>query len=218
MLDFDQKAFTERLIKIRKEYSAASSKTKFAEALGLSSVHYSRYEKDTFPAISDINRICKLTGKDALWLIRGKNPILKEHTFLEPDLTAPAVEIDGSSVCIIDIHNKSGSKNCTEFISFVEAKAVHQIFPDAFALQVDGDSMSPRINDGDIVIVSPLVRAAEAHSAIICLEDQIGVTCKLFRSSDGEIHLIPANKAYPIQRVRADKMLWALAVLCHVAI
>ena len=73
----------------------------------------------------------------------------------------------------------------------MECGEIYDIFPDAFALQIDGDSMSPRVNDGDIVILSPSVPAAQGHLAVARLAGQIGVTCKLIRMTESDIHLIP---------------------------
>ena len=76
--------------------------------------------------------------------------------------------------------------------------------------------MSPRINDGDIVILSPSVPAAQGHIAIARVANQIGVTCKLIRMTDSDVHLIPINEKYETKVVAKKDLLWALAVLCHI--
>jgi len=101
---------------------------------------------------------------------------------------------------------------------FVECDAIHRLFPDSFALQIDGDSMSPRINDGDIVILSPSVPAAQGQAAVARVTNQIGVTCKLIRTTQEKVHLIPINERYETKVVSKNELLWALAVLCHIRI
>jgi len=101
---------------------------------------------------------------------------------------------------------------------FIECRQIYELFPDAFALQIDGDSMSPRINDTDIVVLSPSVPAAQGHIAVAKVQDQIGVTCKLIRTTESRVHLVPINEKYQPQAVPRDKLLWALAVLCHIRI
>jgi len=103
-------------------------------------------------------------------------------------------------------------------VEFVECEQIYELFPDSFALQIDGDSMSPRINDGDIVILSPSVPAAQAHIAIARIANQIGVTCKLIRSTETSVHLIPINEKYEAKVIPKKELLWALAVLCHISI
>jgi transcriptional regulator with XRE-family HTH domain len=105
-----------------------------------------------------------------------------------------------------------------EVVEFVHCDQIHKLFPDSFALRIDGDSMSPRINDGDIVILSPSVPAAQGQLAVARLANQIGVTCKLIRTDDSNVHLIPINEKYETKVVNKKDLLWALAVLCHISI
>jgi transcriptional regulator with XRE-family HTH domain len=102
-------------------------------------------------------------------------------------------------------------------VEFVQCEEIFGLFPDSFALHIDGDSMSPRINDGDIVILSPSVPAAQGQIGIARVANQIGVTCKLIRSTEQAVHLIPINERYETKVVAKKDMLWALAVLCHIS-
>ncbi len=105
-----------------------------------------------------------------------------------------------------------------EIVEFVQCRAIHQMFPDSFALRVDGDSMSPRINDGDIVILSPSVPSTQGQIAVARIANQIGVTCKLIRTTEKDVHLIPINERYQPKIIPHKDLLWALAVLCHISI
>lgn len=67
---------------------------------------------------------------------------------------------------------------------------------DVFALQIHGDSMEPRISDGDIVIVRQQ-SDAESGQIVIALVDQEEAVCKkLYRYEDGTIALLSLNPAY----------------------
>jgi len=109
-------------------------------------------------------------------------------------------------------------EDAADIVEFVQCKELHKLFPDSFALQIDGDSMSPRINDGDIVILSPSVPAAQGHIAIARFANQIGVTYKLIRTSENKVHLIPINEKYETRVIEKKDLLWALAVLCHISV
>jgi transcriptional regulator with XRE-family HTH domain len=111
-----------------------------------------------------------------------------------------------------------GGREDEEIVEFVECEQIHKLFRDSFALQIDGDSMSPRINDGDIVILSPSVPAGQGQIGIARIANQIGVTCKLIRSTDDTVHLIPINEKYETQVVAKKDLVWALAVLCHISV
>ena len=113
---------------------------------------------------------------------------------------------------------KVGGPEQEQIVEFVQCEDIHKLFPDSFALQIDGDSMSPRINDGDVVILSPSVPAAQGQIGIARLSNQIGVTCKLIRTTENEVHLIPINERYETKVVAKKDLLWALAVLCHISV
>ncbi|MHC4124203.1 MAG: S24 family peptidase [Planctomycetota bacterium] len=103
-------------------------------------------------------------------------------------------------------------------VEFIECSKIIELFPDSFALRVDGDSMSPRINDGDIVIVSPSVATGQGQIAVAHIRGQVGVTCKIVRSCDENVHLIPVNEKYETKVIPKENLLWSLSVLCHVSV
>ncbi|MCE5341597.1 MAG: helix-turn-helix domain-containing protein [Planctomycetaceae bacterium] len=132
------------------------------------------------------------------------------------------VAVDSQTRAVIQALNKSQANlvqtvdGDDEVVQFVNCPPIHRLFPDSFALQVDGDSMSPRINDGDVVIVSPSVAAAEGLPAVVRLSGAIGVTCKLVRNDNRGVHLIPINERYETKVADKNSVLWALAVICHI--
>ena len=102
------------------------------------------------------------------------------------------------------------SREVIEFISAPSFKARHR---DAFAVRIDGQSMSPDIRHGDVVILSPSVPAASGWPAVIQLEGQIGVTCKLFRKDKQTVHLVPIHEQFGPKAYPAERLVWALRVL-----
>lgn len=71
-------------------------------------------------------------------------------------------------------------------------KAMH---PDAYVLNVKGDSMEPEIKHGDIVICAPDVEIRNNDVAIICVNGEVG-TVKRIRFEDDGLTLVPANPNY----------------------
>jgi len=161
---------------------------------------------------------------DSQTIVTKLEQLVKKHTESEiVDSTDGTVSIDlhvKPLLAGLKQHHANliqvGGEHAQDIVEFVQCEEIFQLFPDSFALQVDGDSMSPRINDGDIVILSPSVPAAQGHAAVARLANQIGVTCKLIRTTDSDIHLIPINERYETKVVPRKDLLWALAVLCHV--
>ena len=125
--------------------------------------------------------------------------------------------MDGLKRPEVNLIQVSGQE-ADRIVEFVQCEEIFELFPDSFALRVDGDSMSPRINDGNIVILSPSVPAAQGHIAIARVANQIGVTCKLIRSTEEAVHLIPINERHETKVVAKKDLLWALSVLCHISV
>ncbi len=63
-----------------------------------------------------------------------------------------------------------------------------------FALKVKGDSMSPRIMDGDIVLVKPQDFAEDGDLVIALVDGE--ATCKILKRSHDAVSLVPFNAAY----------------------
>ncbi len=101
-------------------------------------------------------------------------------------------------------------------VEFVACQDCKQRFPDSFALRIDGDSMSPEIEHGDLVLASPSAPAVDGRAAIVQLSGQIGVTCKLFRRDGETVHLVAINEQVAPVTVPAETVEWALRVLARV--
>jgi len=146
----------------------------------------------------------------------GKEIISSADGTLSVDLQARALvdAVKGKQANLIQVCGRDPD----QIVEFVQCDQIHKMFPDSFALRIDGDSMSPRINDGNIVILSPSVPAAQGQLAVARVAKQIGITCKLIRTTESGVHLIPINEKYETKVVPKKDLLWALAVLCHISV
>ena len=68
--------------------------------------------------------------------------------------------------------------------------------PNAFALIVDGDSMSPRINSGDIVIISPNTPLTSRSIAAVAFGEGERTLKTIIYLKNGKILLQPENDNY----------------------
>ena len=101
-------------------------------------------------------------------------------------------------------------------VQVIDCRTIKSKWPDSFAVQIDGESMGPYISHGDLVILSPSAPAEDGKAAVVQLANQIGVTCKLFRRSGNEIHLVPINEQFPPQAFPEDALVWGLRVLARI--
>ena len=139
------------------------------------------------------------------------------------DLIEHAIPADSARVSDIQIE-ADASAGSAQLVTLTQADerglceyivcpGIKAKYPDAFAMRIDGESMSPEIRHGDCVIVSPSVPAVNASAAVVQLAGQIGVTCKLYRREASKVHLVSIAPHVPPQVFEDTQVLWALKVL-----
>lgn len=69
---------------------------------------------------------------------------------------------------------------------------------DFFALQIKGDSMEPKISDGDVVIVRKQPDVESGEIAIVLVNGD-EATIKKVQKFTGGINLVPSNPAYEVK-------------------
>ncbi|MBN2375697.1 MAG: helix-turn-helix domain-containing protein [Sedimentisphaerales bacterium] len=169
--------------------------------------HFWDAENDKLPGVTELKSLIE----------RHKS---QKHRQLHPveissDLSQADVgRLEAKSVSLVQMAVPDDAGIC----EFVDCPEIIQKYPDAFALRVDGDSMSPRICDGDIVVMSPTVNARDGGTAVVKLCNQIGVTCKIIRRNGEQIHLIAANEKFDTRIYNLEQLEWALAVLWKIRI
>jgi repressor LexA len=203
-----------RTARDNKEMDQAS----LAEKAGVVTRTLQRWEKgEQIPDGVSITRLARATGVQASWLLTGEGEIYPVPSRPENVFTLPGS--NRRRVKTVDI----------PLISAVPAGKVATLFhPDyvddyvtvddvkdaqAFALKVKGSSMSPRIEDGDVVIVSP---QQEARSGDICVVRVLGEdTLKKVKFEGNYIHLIPLNPEFdPVTiRKRDVNFVWKVVKL-----
>ena len=147
----------------------------------------------------------------------GKSIIAQADSELEVDLVTGEM-MDNLADEKINVVQVTGEGGDDEVVEFVQCQAITRLYNDCFGLRIDGDSMSPRIKDGDIIIASASLKAKQGQMGIAHLKGQIGVTCKLLRYDADKVHLVPINEKYDTKVVHKNDIAWALSVICHVSI
>jgi len=135
---------------------------------------------------------------------------------LAADAAAPGPSTDdvGPSVSLVQL----SAPDQRGIIEFLDCAAIASRHARAVAWRIDGDSMSPRYEDGDLVICCPSQGAVDGQPAVVKLHDQIGMTCKIYRTTDKGLCLCSVNERYAPIEVPADRLRWGLRVLFRVRI
>jgi repressor LexA len=197
-----------------KEFDQAT----LAEKVGIATRTLQRWEKgDQVPDGISITKIAKAASVHPHWLLTGEGEMY-------PMPSRPP------NVFSLPMSNRKHERLVDlPLISSVPAGKVATIFhpdytedfvtvddvkdPEAFALRVKGNSMSPRIEDGDVVVVSP---QAEVHNGDICVVRVDGEdTLKKIKMEGSYVHLIPLNPEFePVTVKKKDvNFVWKVVKL-----
>ena len=175
---------SERIKKRRKELGLSAETV--AERLGVSPATIYRYEKKDikkFPSYI-LEPLAEVLHTTPMYLLGIEENSENKNKHLVPVLGTVRAGLPIEAVeTIIDY----------EEISEDMAKQ-----GEFFALQIKGDSMEPRICEGDVVIVRKQSDVDSGDTAIVLVNGE-EATIKKIQKFDGGINLIPGNPSYDVR-------------------
>lgn len=83
-----------------------------------------------------------------------------------------------------------------------------------FFVTVEGDSMEPDIQEGDLLVVDRAATPKEDSAVIIHIDGDF--TVKRFSDADGKLHLVPINRKYKPQVISDSNEGGIWGVVTHV--
>jgi repressor LexA len=172
-----------------------------------------RWEKgEQVPDSNYLMRIAKVTGVVAHWLLTGDGE------------RVPSEQLKSKVIPLPTNRYRKVSLVSLPLLASVPAGALKQRFhsdqaerhitvddvrdPNAFALEVKGNSMAPRIENGDIIVVSPTHDVKSGDICVVRVEEED--TVKRIKIDEQFIHLIPLNPEYEpmVVRKRDISFMW----------
>ncbi|HUI63693.1 MAG TPA: S24 family peptidase [Bacteroidota bacterium] len=167
-----------------------------------------RWEKgEQVPDGIAITKLAKATSVQPTWLLTGEGEIYPSPARPENVLPLPTSSRRRMTLAELPlISSVPAGKVATMFHpdfvdNYVTVSDVKD--PGAFALKVKGSSMAPRIEDGDIVIVSPQAEPRSGDICVVRVNDED--TLKKVKFEGNYIHLIPLNPEFePVTVKRKD--------------
>ncbi|HTP79959.1 MAG TPA: XRE family transcriptional regulator [Bacteroidota bacterium] len=190
-----------REARVRRELDQAA----LAARIDVASRTVQRWEKgDQVPDSNFLLRIAKVTGVSAQWLLSGEGDVYSpshQKPNILPLHPGRLKKIDLVPLPLLS-SVPAGTPGLTFHPDYVEKYITVDDVRDssAFALEVKGNSMAPRIENGDIIVVSPKREARSGDICVVRVEEED--TVKLVRLEDQFIHLIPLNPEYEPMVVR----------------
>lgn len=177
----------------------------FSAKIGVVTRTLQRWEKgEQIPDAVSITKIAKVANVHPHWLLTGEGEMY-------PAPARPA------NVFSLPTANKRHNRLVDlPVISSVPAGKVATIFhpdytddfvtvddvkdPQAFALKVKGNSMSPRIENGDVVVISPAQEVRNGDIAVARVDGED--TLKKIKFEGNYVHLIPLNPEFEPMTVK----------------
>ncbi len=191
---------------------------KLSEKIGVVTRTLQRWEKgEQIPDGLALTRIAKATQVHPNWLLTGEGEMYPSPSQPENVFTLPSAPRRKSRLMELPLISAvPAGKVATMFHpdyvdNYVTVDDVKD--PQAFALKVKGNSMAPRIEDGDVVVVSPQL---EPHNGDICVIRVDGEdTLKKVKFEGNYIHLVPLNPEFePLTVKRKDvNFVWKVVKL-----
>lgn len=152
------------------------------KALGVKYTTFTDWVKgNSYPRIDKIELMANYFGIEKSDLVENRSSKKKSNSVKIPVLGRVAAGIPLEAI--------------EEIIDTEEIEEELAATGDFFGLQIHGDSMQPRMQEGDIVIVRKQ-NDAESGDTVIALINGDDATCKKLKKIDGGIMLIANNPAY----------------------
>lgn len=194
------------------------SKKRFAETIGASQGNVSDWfnKPNARPSIDALKRISEAHGVNLNWLITGEgdmfNIVRAREAAPEKFISLPVVSSIAAG-CPMEAYLDDEP---AEFIQ-VPLSLLH-LPPPYFAFRVEGESMTPFILDGDIVILSQDWRGIELNDRICGFRTHDGITLKkmVIQKRQKTTWLMPLNHGYnpvPYNKDTEDLVMFGVLVI-----
>lgn len=190
--------FSERL----REAIGSQSVLAFSKECGISDSLVRKYLTGSLPGTDNLVAMARSAGVNIAWLAAGEGHMRKEFS------SAPAApQADDDKYAYVPLYDarcsagngawNEGAKIWTH-LAFTRYSLQRKGLNPAnlSAIQVNGDSMEPLLDDGDTVLIDHTRCSLEGEGIyVIHLDDHLYAK-RLQRQFDGALHIISENKAY----------------------
>lgn len=163
-----------------------------------------RWEKgEQVPDGNYLMRLAKIMGVSPEWLLAGSGSMHSQETS-EKILPLPMNRYKKVDLISLPLLSSvpGGAPSLMFHPEYVEKYITVDNVGDAgaFALEVKGNSMAPKIEDGDIIVVSPKLESRSGDICVVRVSDED--TVKRVKVDGQLIYLIPLNPEYEPMAVK----------------
>jgi repressor LexA len=185
--------------------SKGLDQAKLAAKIDIATRTVQRWENgEQVPDSNYLMRIARATGVTAHWLLTGEGEMFARASLESKIVPLPTNRYKRVELVTVPLLSSvpGGAPNLFFHPDYVEKYITVDNVNDAnaFALVVKGNSMAPRIEDGDIIVVSPKQEAKSGDICVIRVNDED--TVKRVKIEADYLQLIPLNPEYEPMVVR----------------
>jgi repressor LexA len=198
-----------RLARTQKEMDQA----KLAAKLDVATRTVQRWEKgEQVPDSNYLMRIAKVTSVAPHWLLTGNGEMYAKSQAESNIIPLPTGRYKRVELVSLPLLSSvpGGAPSLMFHPDYVEKYITVDDIKDtnAFALEVKGNSMAPRIENGDIIVVTPKLEVRSGDICVVRVEEED--TVKLVKIDEQFVHLIPLNPEYEpmVVRKRDVSFMW----------
>ena len=190
------------------------TQVQLAKLAGLQQTDVSKIERGATRKTSSILALARALQYDPHWLDTGEGTPIKNNSDIKGN-TAPGPEVRGA-VPLISWVQAGNWADIVDSFAVGDAEAwidtTAKVSSNAFALRIVGDSMTPKVPDGSIVIFDP---ARGYHHGSLVLAKRTGDQQATFKQLwyDGATpYLKPLNERYAMIEMPSDTRIIAVAI------
>lgn len=185
--------------------SKGMDQAKLAAKIDIATRTVQRWEGgEQVPDSNYLMRIAKATGITAHWLLTGEGEMFAKARVESKIVPLPTNRYKRVELVTVPLLSSvpGGAPNLFFHPDYVEKYITVDNVNDAnaFALVVKGNSMAPRIEDGDVIVVSPKQEARSGDICVVRVNDED--TVKRVKIEPEFLQLVPLNSEYEPMVVR----------------
>ena len=202
--NYSESAIQGRLVKLRElNFPGWGGKSRFAEALGISSKQYGLYETSRLAPPTVLARVSEVCNIRLEWLITGRGPMEK-------------VEKEGVVMSKIPVKGYRGRAGLAPGARDSVEKVIAEIDNEhgyrgknIFGVIFTGRSMEPVIPDGAFVIVDPDGDPHPMQVVVYKQKSEPGVDCKLYLGASADwSYFASCSETGQRVEIKSDHLEW----------
>lgn len=204
-----------RIKELRKQKKL--SQAVFSAQIGVSQASVSHYENgDRIPDTSFMNKVCATYNVNLNWIITGEGDMynnVRAREGISSKLISIAVVAPIAAGLPLEVLDDAKPLEVLQLPA-----SILSLPPPYYAFKVEGESMAPYIQDGDIVVLSRDWRGLKLHDRICGFRTPDGITLKklFLQPKHKTAWLMPLNHSYaptPYNKDTEDLFLFGVLVL-----